>query len=53
MKAIVQALPDDWNEKDESGVGVLDKLKSVINKADTFESIDSSKEDTRFNLNAE
>ena len=53
MKAIVQVLPDDWNEKDESGVGVLDKLKSIINKADTFESIDSNKEDTRFNLNAE
>lgn len=53
IKAIVQVLPDDWNEKDESGVGVLDKLKSIINKADTFESIDSSKEDTRFNLNAE
>ena len=53
MKAIVQALPDDWNENDESGVGALDKLKSVINKADTFESIDSNKEDTRFNLNQE
>lgn len=54
MKAIVQALPpDDWNEKDESGIGVLDKLLAVLNKATTFESIDASTEDTRFNLNSE
>ena len=54
MKAIVQALPpDDWNEKDESGLGVLDKLLAVLNKATIFESIDSSTEDTRFNLDSE
>ena len=54
MKAIVQALPpDDWNEKDESGIGVLDKLLAALNKATTFESIDSSTEDTRFNLDSE
>lgn len=54
MKAIVQALPpDDWNEKDESGIGVLDKLLAALNKASTFESIDSSTEDTRFNLDSE
>ena len=54
MKAIVQALPpDDWNEKDESGIGVLDKLLAVLNKATTFESIDSNAEDTRFNLDSE
>lgn len=53
MKSIIQALPDDWNEKDEDGIGVLDKLKAVLNKATTFESIDSNKEDTRFNLSSE
>ena len=54
MKTIVQALPpDDWNEKDESGIGVLDKLLASLNKATTFESIDSSTEDVRFNLDSE
>ena len=54
MKAIVQALPpDDWNKKDESGIGVLDKLLAALNKATTFASIDSNTEDTRFNLDSE
>lgn len=54
MKAIVQALPpNDWNEKDKSGIGVLDKLLATLNKATTFESIDSSTEDTRFNIDSE
>ena len=38
---------------DESGIGVLDKLLAALNKATTFESIDSSTEDTRFNLDSE
>jgi hypothetical protein len=53
MKAIIEALPDDWNEKDEEGIGVLDKLKAALNKATTFAAIDSNTEDTKFNLNAE
>ena len=53
MKAIVEALPDDWNEKDDEGVGVLDKLMAAINKADTFKSVDANTSDNKFNLTTE
>jgi hypothetical protein len=53
MKAIVEALPDDWNEKDDEGIGVLDKLMAAINKADTFKSVDANTSDNKFNLTVE
>lgn len=48
-KYIVSILPDDWNQLDENGVGVLDKLKSALDKATTFNSLTSD----NINLNPE
>ena len=40
MRYIVDILlPDDWNDEDESGVGVLDKLKAALDKASTFSTL--------------
>lgn len=36
---IVSILPDDWNNSDDSGVGVKDKLQAALDKAVTFKAL--------------
>ena len=51
MKYIVSVLPEDWNQQDENGVGVIDKLRAAIDKATTYNNLKT--DNKNFNLSTE